>query len=287
MGLKTVGSDEQKAVAAAYGNRFSIPLWEMFEMVKHLPFTGIGDRLSFVLRFAAYGDVIRDAGVTSGSTTKPADGTYKISNIALEFDVVKDATLKNLMISKYKDASLPYDRILRYRIIPLKKQDTQWNIQVNESSESLKGLLLLFVDPETRKPYSVENEKFYNPKITKVDISLDGEVSQLYSHGLQSKDMYESALNYFGTEGSNISLGEFFTNKYCLFIDFRSTIDNFLHGSGRRLKNAADGIKLAIVKNADGNGDIKCYLYVFQDAQINFQNGNFLLLATSLGENKC
>ena len=25
--------------------------------------------------------------------------------------------------------------------------------------------------PETRKPYNVENEKFYNPKITKVDIS--------------------------------------------------------------------------------------------------------------------
>ena len=51
---------------------FRIPLGEMFEMVKHLPFTDIGDRLSFVLRFAAYSDVIRDAGVTSGSTTKPA-----------------------------------------------------------------------------------------------------------------------------------------------------------------------------------------------------------------------
>ena len=125
------------------------------------------------------------------------DGTYKISNIALEFDVVKDETLKNLMISKYNNASLPYDRILRYRIIPLKKQDTQWNIQVNESSESFKGLLLLFIDPETRKPYSVENEKFYNPKITKVDISLEGEVHQLYSHGLQAKDMYAKCVELF------------------------------------------------------------------------------------------
>ena len=124
--------------------------------------------------------------------------------------------------------------------------------------------------PETRKPYSVENEKFYNPKITKVDISLDGEVSQLYSHGLQSKDMYTSTMNYFGGEGSDVSLGEFFTSKYSLFIDFRSTVDNFLHGTGRQLKNAADGITLHITKNADGNGDIKCYLYVFQDAQINF-----------------
>ena len=61
---------------------------------------------------------------TSGSTTKPADGTYKISNIALEFDVVKDKRLKNLMISQYNNLDIPYDRILRYRIIPLKKQDT-------------------------------------------------------------------------------------------------------------------------------------------------------------------
>ena len=45
--LKSAASDEQKAVAVAYGNRFCIPLGEMFEMVKHLPFTGgIGDRLS-------------------------------------------------------------------------------------------------------------------------------------------------------------------------------------------------------------------------------------------------
>ena len=213
--------------------------------------------------------------MTSGSTTKPADRTYKISNIALEFDVVKDESLKNLMVSQYNNLSLPYDRILRHRIIPLKKQDAQWNIQVNESSEGLKGLLLLFVDPETRKPYNVENEKFYNPKITKVDISLEGEVNQLYSHGLQAKDMYANALNYFGTKGSNVSLGEFFTNKYCLFIDFRPTLDKILHGSGRRLKNAADRITLHITKNADDKGDIKCYLYVFQDAQINFPNGRF------------
>ena len=56
--LKSTPSDEQKAVASAYGNRFCILLGEMFEMVKHLPFTGIGDRLSLVLRFAAYSDVI-------------------------------------------------------------------------------------------------------------------------------------------------------------------------------------------------------------------------------------
>ena len=121
IGAKANGDDKQKAVAAAYGNRFCIPLGKMFEMLQHLPFPGITDRPSFILHFAPYSHVIRDAGVTSGSTTKPADGTYKISNIALEFDQVKDNTLKNLMVSKYNNIGLPYDRIVLNRIIPLKK----------------------------------------------------------------------------------------------------------------------------------------------------------------------
>ena len=273
IGVKANGDNQQKAVAAAYGNRFCIPLGKMFEMLKHLPFPGISDRPSFILGFAPYSHVIRDAGVTSGSTTKPADGTYKISNIALEFDKVNDKELKNLMVLRYNNIGLPYDRVLLNRIIPLKKQETKWNIEVNVASLSLKGLLLLFVDPENRKAYNVENEKFYNPKITKVDIDFEAEVRILYSHGLQAKDMYENALNYFGTKNSDVSLGEFFTTKYCLFIDLRSTVDNFLHGTGKRLRNTSTGFTLDIQKNADGDGPIKCYLYIFQDGQVNFYNG--------------
>ena len=210
----------------------------MFEMLRHLPFTEIGDRLSFVLRFAPYSDVIRDAGVTSGSNTKPADGTYKISNIALEYDVVKNEALKNLMISKYNNLSLPYDRILRYRIIPLKKKDTQWNIQVNESSESLKGLLLLFVDPEMRKPYSVENEKFYNPKITKVDISLEGEVTSIIFAWLAiERHVSQMLLNYFGSDGSDVTLGElFYAPIFPLSLISDQVLDKILHGSGKTVE---------------------------------------------------
>ena len=90
------------------------------------------------------------------------------------------------------------------------------------------------------------------------------------------KDMYNRAANYFGKSyNTEMSIGKFFTTGYCLFLDFRSTPDNVLHGSGKRLQNASDGVTLQIDKKADGTGNIKCYVYVLQHAQVNFQDGRF------------
>ena len=273
-GAEAAGSVGEKGVAKAYGNRFAIPLAD-FEMVKYLPFPGIGDRLSFIFQFSSYSDVIKDAGTGSGNTAKDPDGSYKISNIALEFDKIEDEGLHNAMKQEYNNMSLPYDRVLRHRIIPLKKEDTAWNIQVNVPTESLKGLALIFIDPDKRKSYDHQSETFYNPLISKVDITVEGEPNQLYSHGLLPKDMYQNALNCFGEEDTDIDVVKFLSSNYCLFIDFRSTIDNILHGTGRRLKNISDGVTLQIQKKTDGTGAIKCYVYVLQDGQINFLNGRF------------
>ena len=59
-----------------------------------------------------------------------------------------------------------------------------------------------------------------------------------------------------------MNMGEFFTNGYCLFVDFRAIADNKLHGGGRRLKNVSTGVSLAITKKADGSGKITCYVFV-------------------------
>ena len=53
---------------------------------------------------------------------------------------------------------------------------------------------------------------------------------------------------YFGSHDKSMTIGKFFTDGYCLFVDFRSTPDNVLHSSGRRFKNTSDGITLHITK---------------------------------------
>ena len=45
---------------------------------------------------------------------------------------------------------------------------------------SLQALCLIFVDPNTRKPYNYRVEKFFNPDIQNIKIQLDGQTGILY-----------------------------------------------------------------------------------------------------------
>ena len=48
----------------------------------------------------------------------------------------------------------------------------------------------------------------------------------------------------------NVNIASYYTDKYALWLDFRTIDDNKLHGSGRRLENTSEGIRLQITKKA-------------------------------------
>ena len=54
----------------------------------------------------------------------------------------------------------------------------------------------------------------------------------------------------------NISLGP----KFALYLDLRTTDDDRLHGSGRRIENALEGITLQIAKKLK---PLALYIYTF------------------------
>ena len=99
--------------------------------------------------------------------------------------------------------------------------------------KSLKGILVLF---EEEKSYVRDRSKFYNPKIEKVSVIVEGKPNQLYSQGIRSFEQYDDAHKYFA-EGKlqdnsanevpaqlqlhNLSVGEYLNNKYALWLDFR------------------------------------------------------------------
>ena len=74
----------------------------------------------------------------------------------------------------------------------------------------------------------------------------------------------------------NVNIASYYTDKYALCLDFRTIDDNRLHGSGRQLENTSEGIQLQITKKAESAGKLSCYLYIFQDAQINISDAQFL-----------
>ena len=82
----------------------------------------------------------------------------------------------------------------------------------------MKGILVLF---EEEKSYTRDTSKFYNPKIQKVSVTVEGKPNQLYSQGMRSFEQYDEARKYFAegrlandVQGQlqlyDVSLGEYF-----------------------------------------------------------------------------
>ena len=73
-----------------------------------------------------------------------------------------------------------------------------------------------------------------------------------------------------------MSVGEYLTDKYALWLDFRMIDENSRHGTGRRIENASEGTTLQIEKKAESAGNLNAYIYLIMDAQLNIQNGAFV-----------
>ena len=125
---------------------------------------GLGSCLTYELTFADYSDVIK---------SMDTDATYTISNITLEFDTIINASLASQIRTEYMKSSILYDRILRARIIPLSKSNTSFSVDINSPSKSLKGVLLIFTQERSATKFTRDTKEFYNPKITKVEVTVE------------------------------------------------------------------------------------------------------------------
>ena len=229
---------KDQTVASIYDNRFCIPLdFEILETSLPLYQYGLGSRLTYELTFADYSDVIK---------AMDPDAAYTISNISLEFDTIINSSLASQIRMEYMKSSILYDRILRARIIPLDKFDTSFSIDINSPSKSLKGVLLIFTKERSVTKFTHDTEEFYNPKITKVEITVEGVPNELYAQNMEYRHQYDEIIKFFG-EGRlkeagaiqkdlqlhNVDIASYYTDKYALWLDFRTIDDNRLHSSGR------------------------------------------------------
>ena len=62
----------------------------------------------------------------------------------------------------------------------------------------------------------------------------------------------------------DVTLEEFLKTKLALWIDTRSSIDNTLQSSGRKVEKS--GILLQIEKEPEASGDLTCYVFSLEDA---------------------
>ena len=108
---------------------------------------------------------------------------------------------------------------------------------------------------------------------------------------MRSFEQYDEICKYFaeGVQKDNnanevqaqlalhdVSVGEYLTDRYALWLDFRMIDENSLHGMGRKIKNASEGITLQIEKKAESAGALSAYIYLIMDAQLNIKNGAYV-----------
>ena len=134
--------------------------------------------------------------------------------------------------------SILYDRILRSRIISLNNSNTSLSVDINCPSKSLNGVLLIFTKERSTTKFNRDTEEFFNAKITKVEVTVEGVPNELYAQNMEYRHQYDEIMKHFG-EGQlkeagaiqkdlqlhEVNIVSYYTDKYALWLGFR-TIDD-------------------------------------------------------------
>ena len=124
----------------------------------------------------------------------------------------------------------------------------RFSVDINSPSKSLKGVLLIFTKERSATKFTRDTEEFLNPKIMKVEVTVEGVRNELYAQNMEYRHQYNEIIKHFA-EGQlkeagaiqkdlqlhNVNIASYYTgtNKYALWLYFRTIDDNRLHGSGR------------------------------------------------------
>ena len=261
----TSGVAEENVLNGVYGTKYRINLDHPI-LTDHGVFYphALYHNLAFELNLAPAGQVV------IGSDASKLG--YKLENIKLEYEVIKSKTLADEAMRTYSDGKeFAYDLVMRERVVPIRRgSDTRFNLQVNPQRRSLKGILLLFINPYTAG--ARDTEHYFNPGITKVKVSVKGVPNRVYNEEISDSDMWQELTRHFKPHGGrpNMTLTKYLTaNKFGLWIDLRSMADTTMHGNGQRLVNTQEGVLLEIERTASGSGTTNCHIFTVSDSQMN------------------
>ena len=260
---KTSGVDAENKLNGVYGTKYRINL-------DHPILTDHG----VFYPQALFNDLVFELTLADATqVVKGSDGSklgYKLQNIQLQYEVIRSKTLADEALSTYNSGKeFAYDLVMRENVVPITRgSDTRLTFRVNPQRRSLKGILLLFINPFVAG--AKETEQYFNPDITNVKVTVNSVPNRVYNDGIGGSDMWQELTRHFKPQTPpNMTLTKYLTdNKFGLWIDLRSMADTTMHGSGQRLVNTQDGVQLEITRTASGSGTTDCYIFTVADAQM-------------------
>lgn len=185
-GDKSTSNASEVALTAVHNNKYSIPLDHPI-LKDHgvLYLKALTDTSRFELTLAPVGDVVEYSSNTP-------EANYKITNLELEYGSIHSEYLAGEAAASYQvGRGFFYENIILHKeFIISKPNDSVINESINIPRRSMTGILCLFT--EDYNAGARDPEKFVNPNITSVDITLDGMPNQLYSKEMVSTGLWES-----------------------------------------------------------------------------------------------
>ena len=135
----------------------------------------------------------------------------------------------------------------------------------------MRGILMLFQEKDETDP-----EKFVNPKITSVKITIEGVPNMVYSQGLPKKRIFEEAqrLLEYDMKDPQMNITDFYNDKYSLWIDLRTTYNKDCIKDGKRLQQTQSGVLLGIKRTATTK-NLMCHIFILSDASLSVSGGEF------------
>ena len=202
--------------------------------------------------YAPYGMFDFEYGITlpkSKKIFKAQDGEdkgeYKLTDLHLEYEIIESEDLVREVRDQYNvGRSLGYDYTTLLKTLSWKKDSMREVIDVNIPRKSMKANALLFT-----KSDAGDSENFSFAGLTKVNVTVEGNLDDLYSEGLAKRDMYDEAWRFFGfssPSGYALSRRKFYTDKFACVVDFRTVDDENVSVSVRRLIGTQAGVLLEI-----------------------------------------
>ena len=155
----------------------------------------------------------------SSPVVRGSDSTklkYKLTNIQLKYEMIRRKFLGADALSAYQAGKeFAYDHVMRHNFVSfIKETASRLNIKVDAQRRSLKGILLLFVEPFTAG--ARDSEKYIFPEITKVSVTIIGSPNMLYNEGIKRQDMWAEASRFFvkgKSKTKHMTLKKFYTDN--------------------------------------------------------------------------
>ena len=259
----------QVGTRKVYSNRYHIPINHPI-LDDHGVFrpASLQGKLLFEITLAPVLDIV----VSSDVSTEP---TYILKNLELEYTSISSDYLTQEAAAAYSSGKgFYYENVLLHKTFEISKpNDSVINEHINVPRRSMSGVLCLF--NEIPSPGERDAEKFVNPAMLSVEISISGMPNKLYSKGMQTTDFFDSIMKRMGTFGDCIVKPSSFYagDMFGLWIDLRTFPDEEIHGGGLNLNDSKNGVRLVINRKAGGTGKVTCYIYVVSDAIMEVMNG--------------